>query len=187
MTDNSTLSHVFPDVMVDLETLSTSTTAMILSIGAVKFNRQTRQISDDKFYFTINVQSYPKNVFDIDPSTILWWLKQSDTARNDLMKNPRDVKNVLEDFTKWFGDSVYIWSHGSVFDVVILENAMKIFNIPTPWKFYNIRDTRTIYEIGKTFIMETDRAKGTYHNALDDAIVQTQVLFRAITNIRKSL
>ena len=45
------------DVMVDLETLATSADAVILSIGAVRFDLETGEIDDAGFYASISVES----------------------------------------------------------------------------------------------------------------------------------
>lgn len=175
----------FPDVMLDLETLSTAPNAMILSIGAVKFNRNTKQISEDKFYRVIDINTYEKLDFDIDPATVLWWFKQSDEARKSFTENPRPIGDVLVEFNSWFDNSIYLWSHGASFDAVILGEVYKKYHLIPPWKFWNIRDTRTVYELGKTSITNKDRSEvGIAHNSLYDAIVQVNVLFRALKSLR---
>ncbi len=45
------------DIMLDLETLGTTADAVILSIGAVKFNLETGKIDDEGFYRSVSVES----------------------------------------------------------------------------------------------------------------------------------
>ena len=64
----------------------------------------------------------------------------------------------------------HIWGHGSHFDIPILENAYKACNLIPPWKFWQVRDTRTLYEVAGV------RLSNTYvkmkHHAIYDAFRQ---------------
>ena len=58
----------FDHVMIDLETLDTLPHAVILSIGAVKFNE--KNIDDGAFYRVITIQSNLDEHRTISPSTL---------------------------------------------------------------------------------------------------------------------
>ena len=192
MTTNDSRKPLFSDVMVDIETLSTKTNSMILSIGAVKFNPRTFDIAEDNtFYRVIDIKSYQKKKhhFDISPDTVVWWVQQSDEARRIFSNetNKVDIKTALQDFSQWFSDSsntVYIWSHGATFDIPILENAYRTFSLTPPWQFYNVMDTRTIYRLAYEKVTDRDRMNLVYHNSLDDAIAQTRCLVRCMKKIQ---
>ena len=49
----------------------------------------------------------------------------------------------------------------------------RFFDEP-PWKFWNVRDVRTVVDLAKPFrnLKKDYKRKGTHHNALDDAIFQ---------------
>lgn len=167
--------------MVDLETLSVKNNAIILTIGAIKFQRNkqwpdTYSITDipDKniFYRRINITSCEKIGLHRDPSTESWWKKQDLEAYNEAFgyESERvDIKVALREFSKWFGISTYIWGNGSIFDITILSEAYLRCNLDVPWKFYNVRDLRTILDICniKSCSLNTNK-----HNALYDCFFQ---------------
>lgn len=169
----------FQNVMLDIETFSTSYNAIISTIGAIKFSRNDKISSIencDTFYRRIERNSCEKLGFVSDISTMNWWNKQTEKSKfevfTDLERFPIEI--VLKDFSEWFGDAKYIWSHGSSFDIPILSNAYKSCNIDIPWKFWNIRDTRTIYDIGD---IQLNKLKNTYkHHALYDCYNQIKAL-----------
>lgn len=67
-------------VMIDLETMGTSTNSAIMSIGAVVFDIKSGNIGN-KFEVHIDLNSSIKAGFDIDADTIYWWLKQNKDAQ----------------------------------------------------------------------------------------------------------
>jgi hypothetical protein len=94
---------------------------------------------------------------------------------------------MLVDLSSWIKGHGFThpWSHGSIFDIAILENAYRQCNLPIPWNFWDIRDTRTLYETAYRITGKTLKPvrEGIYHNALDDA--QFQALW--VRNIREVL
>jgi hypothetical protein len=162
---------IMSDIMVDLETLDTKPTAIILSIGACLVNWE-EGIASDPFYRVISVDSCKRVGLTESASTVEWWEKQSAEARKVFTDPSISLEEALVDFGKYtrlFGGNTKIWGNGSDFDNVILVDA--------PWKFYNNRCFRTLKGSFRKHISEP-RREGTYHNALDDAIHQTQVLLQ---------
>ena len=169
------------DIMVDLETLSVRNNAIILTIGAIKFDRnkiwsETYSISDipDKniFYKRISISSCEKIGLHRDLNTENWWKKQDLEAYNEAFgyeKERIDIKVALKEFSKWYGDSKYIWGNGSIFDITILSEAYLRCNLDVPWKFYNVRDLRTILDIYNIRPCVNNKNK---HNALYDCFFQ---------------
>ena len=80
------------EVMIDIETLSTHPNALILTIGAIRFNSKEK-IPDfknkgiHKFYFKIDKSSCDKLNFHIDLETKKWWTKQSKEAQYEVFYN----------------------------------------------------------------------------------------------------
>jgi len=170
-------------VMLDLETMGQGNNAAIVAIGAVFFEPTTGEIGDT-FYRKIDLGSAAQ-FGEIDPSTVLWWLKQSDEARAEITSNDAvELKHAIVDFTVWLHakceriNNRVVWGNGSSFDNVILSNAFKALGYGKPWRFWNDRDVRTVVELGRTlkgFDPKRDMPfKGTAHNALDDAIHQAK-------------
>lgn len=177
---------LYPDCMVDIESMSLRPNAAIVSIGAVGFNFVTLDIGP-KFYINISLESCQDAGLYIDADTVLWWMKQSDDARKALLRNPQDLTLGLTEFAMWLRDnctpsnSVRMWANSPAFDLVIVGNAYHVTGQERPWNFRNECDYRTVRTLYPN--VESDVGTGTHHNALDDALWQTEHLLK----IRRTL
>lgn len=162
------------NVMIDLETMSTESNASIASIGAVKFSIEAGVL--DTFYCTVNVANCKQHGLHISTDTVNWWSRQPKEVLKMLRENNLSLQDALSQFSVWYGTKQYpTWGCGSDFDNVIMENAYKSVNMVRPWNAWKNRCYRTIREVIK--IPEAPRV-GTYHNALDDALHQTDHLLK---------
>lgn len=161
-------------VMFDLETFGTRPGSVLRSIGAVVFDPRTREIGKT-FYANIDKQSCLDVGLTVDASTEKWWSEQSAEAQASLLVDPKKLASTITDFHKWFQSvgGVEIWCQGANFDSVLWEAAAAATGARVPWKFWNVRDTRTAYYLGD-FSTATLKRAGTYHNALDDAVYQAK-------------
>jgi hypothetical protein len=165
-------------VMLDLETMSTQYNATIASIGAVKFTVEDGVV--DTFYQTVDVQSCKDVGLHVSKDTVRWWMKQSKAAREALLKDTIPLLDALTKFSKWFGSkSLPVWGNGATFDNVIITSAYEAVDLARPWKYFDDRCYRTIRSLIQ---IPDEERKGVYHNALDDAVYQTNHLL----NILKS-
>jgi hypothetical protein len=113
------------DVMVDIETLSIDYNAVILSLGAVKFDPYkletisiprledgfqpgggnftiTRRMRTYKyFYQNISIKSCLDVGLEVDASTVLFWLDQPEEARKALLSDTLSLRDTLRDFYDW--------------------------------------------------------------------------------------
>ena len=162
------------DCMTDIETLSTRPNAVILVIAAVKFNR-TGTISElkemDTFYKRVKIDSCTVRGMHTDEATRGWWNKQDPEIRaeafGDSQESPReDISVVLRQFIEWFGESDVFWSHCATFDIVIMNEAFRLCGLEAPWKFWNCRDTRTLYDVAG--LRNNDLPQVAKHHALHD-------------------
>ena len=166
--------------MIDIETLSVYSNALVVVIGAIKFNRQKviksfDEIEDrDKFYMKVDIDHSKLNYdFDINEDVIAWWNTQDKKVRDEALskcstREPIDV--VLSNFNSWFGDSVNIWGNGDDFDCSILSESYRQCELTPPWKFWNTRDCRTIYDLAS--IKKSMLPTGNEHHALFDCYRQ---------------
>jgi exodeoxyribonuclease VIII len=174
------------EVMIDIETLSTKNNALILTIGAIKFSRN-KDIepleSTVNFYKRISIKSCKKLNMDIDNDTVQWWNNQTKDARYEAIENKdrHDIKDVLIELTEFIKDCKYIWANSPNFDCVILENAYRCCNLEIPWKYWNLRDCRTIYDLGNTSLKSITTE--TKHNSLEDCYNQILCLNKAYKKI----
>lgn len=169
------------DAMIDIESLGTTPGSAILSIGAVMFGLAGL---GETFYAPVLLQSCTAVGLTIDPNTIAWWMQQSDATRAAAFRDDAEaLAVVLYRFTTWFAEvgAERPWCHGATFDVPLLEAAYKACGMVPPWKFWNVRDTRTLYDLGG---VKVDRSQGIHHNALDDARAQAEAAVAALWRLQ---
>ena len=172
-----------PNVMIDLETIGNDYTGIFTTIGACVFNPLTGVIGS-KFYESISWESAVAAGRTITPDTIKWWMEQSKDATREILADGKPLDIVLSDFTKFVPKGSKVWGNGCNFDIGKLETAYGYYNVP--WKFYDIRDVRTVCELAKGLVDRKDVAFiGERHNALDDAIHQATYVSKMIMAIEE--
>lgn len=156
-------------LMVDLETMAVSPRAVVLSLGAVHFNPYGNGYGD-KLYFKIDLDDQDKLGREIDPNTLDWWAKQDPAIMEEAFSPEGRISlaDAMDQFHKFAWGCDCFWSHGAGFDIVILENIMRQLGRSLPWNYWQIRDTRTIFDLG----FDPDMPQGSKHDALQDAIRQ---------------
>ena len=161
----------FQHLMVDLETLGTAPNAPVVAIGAVYFDPDTGTLGET-FDAAIDIADAMR-FGRASGDTIRWWLGQGDAARQKVVRGKHPAPLVFEKFYEFclkHGDQVKPWGNGSSFDITILEYAFgRIIEKPAPWKFWNVRDCRTIKELAEGIVPFNGKLEGTAHTALDDA------------------
>ena len=169
-----------PDVMIDLETMGTRHNAPIIALGAVAFNLATLEVGE-KFYANITLTSSVALGSVMDPSTVMWWMQQSEDARKAVTRKGRPAPEVLTDFADWLTANVValkdrkVWACGTDFNCVILAEHYLKAGREMPWAYHAKRDYRTVRELWKS--VPEDTRIGA-HNALDDAVHQVNHLFK---------
>jgi len=170
------------DLMIDIETLGTTPNATILSIGAVWFDPHSDEMGAE-FYCAVDMDQNRH----IDPSTLRWWMQQSDMARDavfgarNIVLPLRDALSDLSAFVAQNRGQVRPWSQGASFDIVLLEDAYRQVGIAAPWKFWDIRDTRTAYDMAEYELL---RGSAVAHHALEDAKAQVRHVQAAFLRVR---
>lgn len=177
----NTEKHISQDeVMIDLETLSLRSNASILVLAAIKFSRKDpeKNLSDmDIFYAKISKSSCEKIGMHIDNNTLEWWKTQKPEIRNEIFSEPREnIKDVLIRFSEWFKGCEKIWSHGATFDIPILAEAYSLCGLAVPWKFWNARDTRTLFDLTDINIWKIPDKDLHPHHALHDCYRQIKAV-----------
>lgn len=161
-------------VMIDLETLGTTPDAAIVSIGAVVFDPRYGKISEKTFYSELDWENQSRHIC---PETQEWWTKQSPEAQ-EALSGLDDLDTSLRELASWLPKDSRVWGNGPTFDISILEDAYRQYNIEIPWKFWNIRDCRTVldmYESSRGGLGKSTNRVGA-HNSLQDAIYQAKYI-----------
>ena len=167
------------DLMFDLETMATSPRAVILTLGAVTFDPFTDEIFD-KMYFRINVEEQEALGREIDPGTLDWWAKQDPEIMLEAFSDEDRISldEAMDQFHKFAWGSRKVWSHGAVFDIIIIEDLLRQMGRNAPWQFWDCRDTRTLFDLANANMPQAAK-----HNALEDAIRQAI----GVQNVMKKL
>ncbi|WP_336264664.1 exonuclease [Klebsiella quasipneumoniae] len=171
-------------VMVDLETMGKKHNAPIVAIGAVVFDPATGSIGES-FYKVVCLESSVNWGAVIDPSTVIWWLKQSSEARSAIANDDAiPLQDALLQFREFVSDNVaggskkaQVWGNGASFDNSILRSSYDCIAEDYPWEYWNDRDVRTMVELGQAISFDpktTIPFEGSRHNALADAIHQAR-------------
>lgn len=168
--------------MLDLETMDTTETAHILSIGFViwtpdniVYNKDVDEINYQAKFHAVVPNEYNKGR-SISADTVKWWMQQSEQARcvfnavydsfNGNMQPLFNIVNMIESVD-------HIWANDPDFDCVILKNwlAQHCPHVRWPfWKHRSIRTLKAMYDIPEIPM------KGTAHNALDDCLYQCEIV-----------
>ena len=164
------------DLMIDLETLGTTGDAVILSIGAVKFDIEKGTIEKDGFDRSVSVESNLALRRRISEDTLIWWFKQEAAARQVFFEPKEHITDSLAHFADWLAkDDNFMWSNGADFDLPMLAHAYVSLGMEVPWKFWNSRCFRTYKNLpGAKNIRGPEM--GIKHNAMADALTQAQTL-----------
>lgn len=164
----------FQHIMIDTETLDIGPDAVILSLGAVKFDLDSDEIDDQGFYASVSLDSNLDAGRRISESTLVWWLKQTPEAQTVFHEPKQSLETVMVDFVDWFHGATFIWSNGASFDIPMLSHALRSFGMLPPWDFYNERCVRTYKNLPG--MRGTKVANPLAHNALQDAIAQAKLM-----------
>lgn len=171
-------------VMIDLETLCTTQTAIFPIIGACVFEPTTGEITSE-FYAHVSQKDQEAVGRTTSPATIAWWKQQSDAAKIEITKPGQPFATVMQQFTEFLPDRCIVWGNGATFDISILENAFRMLKMDIPWAFWDVRDVRTIVHLAQGKVEKNQTPfEGVAHNALHDAKHQARyvsAMWQALT------
>ena len=177
------------EFMVDLETMGIGPNAAIVAIGAVAMDTDKLVLTGDEFYGVVSLQSSVDAGLVIDPSTVLWWLGQSDEARKELYgRRSIPLYDALSNFSFWVAKNCpakgmrCIWGNGASFDNVVLASAYKAVGRDQPWTYSGDRCYRTMRQLHPA--IGGPEASGVAHNALADAKWQAEHLMLVLKGVR---
>lgn len=172
------------ELMIDFETLGTDEDAVVISLGACFFDIENGTLGST-FYMAFEIEDQIKKGRVISPSTLKWWMGQSNAAKKVFHEQAKPTQQVLQTFATWVGSVASVskvkpWGNGSTFDISIIEHMFRQFQVKAPWLYYNVMDLRTF----KRFVANNVKVEklGTNHNAVDDAISQAKFV---LAHIRK--
>ena len=157
--------------MIDLEGLATGPDTTILTIAAQAFDPFGEGYYDQHYYARVTLESQENRV--IDDGTIAWWATQPEHAREEAFgeQDRIPLDQALDELGKLIWHSKMIWSQGPTYDMNILEHAYKSYGKALPWKYYMVRDSRTVFSLWPELPKPP-----TSHHALEDCRRQIGML-----------
>lgn len=163
-----------PDLMVDIETLSTANDAAVIAIGLVIFNNQ--DILDSR-EILLDPQLSPGSR---DLPTLEWWSRQDPGVYRKMTSGtllPHDACQKFIDFTSLYPVK-HLWANAPTFDCVILRSLFKTCGKDFPIHFSKERDFRTLTYLAKRKGISWDSAYANRaaHDAVSDATAQAQAV-----------
>jgi hypothetical protein len=171
------------DIMLDIETLSTRPESVILTLGAVKFSPWDQEVNTETgLYLRIDVDEQLQLDRHVQQETVDWWGKQAEEVREEALGEHERTRlgDSVDQLNRFLVGAENIWCQGPAFDIVILENLYRQLGRPTPWQFWQIRDSRTLFGVHGD---PRDKNASGAHNALIDCYYQA----RAVQQIYKQV
>lgn len=164
--------------MIDLEGLATGPDTCILTIAAQAFDPFGHGHYEQSYYARVTLESQPDRA--IDQSTIDWWATQPAVVRDEAFAEEGRVPldQALDELGKLIWHSKLIWAQGPTYDMNILEHAYKSYKKPLPWKYYMVRDSRTVFSL-----WPDQPIPPTSHHALEDCRRQIGMLQRTLQHL----
>jgi exodeoxyribonuclease VIII len=157
-------------LMIDIEGLATGPDATILTIAAQSFDPFSTGYVDRQYYARVTLESQENRA--IEDHTIEWWATQGAAMDEAFMEEGRiPLDQALDSLYKIAWQHDIIWANGPTYDMNILEHAYKSYGKSLPWRYYKIRDARTIYSL----YPELPKPP-TSHHALEDCRRQIDML-----------
>lgn len=168
--------------MIDIETLGHTRDSVILTVGAVKFDPYSSEEPHTPFYHRLDVDQQTELGRVTTESTLEWWGKQPPEIFEEAMGEDgrTDLEVFAKDLNKYLVGADKIWAQGPLFDIILIEDLYRMLGIPTPWQYWQIRDSRTLFDLGSA---DTKLNNKSAHNALADAYAQAISVQNVLYNL----
>lgn len=164
----------YTDMMMDLETLSTNTNAVILQVGWCFFDRNNSERTMFSRSWYPSTEEQQLMGFQIDISTLEWWMQQNaeeyrvqqHAERQSVDQVAYEMRNIWDSAAN---EATQVWAKGTHFDLPIYR---KLF--PELWHFRFIHDLRTLKLAGKMRHIDVEVNNDRPHDAVADAEAQAK-------------
>jgi hypothetical protein len=176
-------SNMTTHIMCDIESAGVRPGAIVTSVALVRFHDEAHCA------FNLSIPDQEALGLESDPATETWWAQQDTVARAMSLANPLPLASALPYIGQWIawaagGTDFQIWCQGANFDCPLLEEVYRRAGLQAPWAFWQVRDTRTLYDLA--LINPKEYAVPPPHVALNDAIGQTRAANAALAVIRRA-
>lgn len=164
-------------IMLDIEALGLVPGSAIFQLAAQAFNPSTGELGS-----SIDLLIRPEFPFTIDPETLQWHLDQGtyplSLERNIDATNPVLALFYFEQWLRNVGTVEAWWAWGATYDFPLLAALFTANQKPTPWKYWQARCARTIFNT----LLPSTKATPKPHNAAQDVVIQIHDLLTALSS-----
>ena len=185
--------------MIDIETLDTKSSAVILTVGIVPFDHAMVFDNKAKEFFLNTGEQMSKLNRTVNPSTLSWWMRQPDEVRCPMfaVNQKTPLSETLDSIDRFFfaecedyynneefddPEAIKIWSNGPSFDIKILENLYESMGRSMPYHYRSPRCQRTIEGILGKDVPRRESDPTRLHNAKHDAIDQARRVIELVSH-----
>ena len=182
------MTEAYRHVMIDIECLGTGDMPVVLSIGIMKFDPwadfRDRHIDQlQSMYLKPTFESCQDIGCTIDEDTLDWWAQQDPKVLDEAFSedNRMSIRKAIRVMHRYCLGATHFWGHGAQFDYGILEHIAAKLERGVPWRFYQVRDSRTLFDLA-----DPERPDDLKHHALYDCysqIIGVQNVYRKL-NVR---
>jgi len=192
------------DIMLDLETMGVGISPAIMEIAAVVFDPEgNTQDIEHHFHSGVTLASSVMSGLKITDSTIDFWRKQSDAAKQSMYSSQTTGNELLgvalEWFFEWIGelkaefkdDDIRLWGNGILADNLWLYSACEAVGIDfsSNVSHWEHSDFRTLMETCEAVTGVNPKKEldfvGVQHNPVDDCIHQIKCVQAAFAELKK--
>jgi len=167
------------DLMLDIEGLGTGPDTTILTIAAQEFDPLVRDRLGRHFYARVTLESQPTR--SIQQDTIEWWATQPAIVKDEAFAEEGRIPldQALQGLHRLAWHSRRVWAQGPTYDMNILEHAYKSYNMALPWKYFAVRDSRTVFGL----VPNLEKYPASHH-ALEDCRRQIMLLWDSLEYLK---
>ena len=179
-------------LVIDIETFGTNDDAVILELaGITVVPDENKHLKTDGYADYVFDIEHQMNVLNrkVESGTLAWWLEKgsmlqsmfTDAENSSKLFKPcylqlaEAVRQLRDDFP-----AVYFWSRGTDFDFRIIKNIAQQLNLEPFWKFWEVRDIRTI---SNPLLLPNEFVTSNNHRALDDAYNEATELVHVVNRL----
>ena len=167
-------------IMVDIEALSTDDRGVVTNVGVVVFQPLKQKILSQHYYVLDWSDQISEHGREVARETLFWWFGQPPEVQREAVKTEGMIPTslFLEEFKGLCGNVTKAWAKSPGFDYTMLQNLWQDYRTDRfPVPFRKLVDLRTVIWLMKKEGIDIPERNNTYHNAIDDAVYQTEVLF----------
>lgn len=174
-------------LMLDIETLSVKSRALIWSVGLVEFDPYSDWIDDPYIFYTRRTEQLAIRRW-VEGDTVRWTREKGDSVGYEKWlkmqeydefgeTDPRalSIGQLHSAMLRHVGQENMIWCKGGSFDFACLNALFQDGKHNTPWNFRNENCMRVLQMLahgGESEMPVMDN--GVAHNAADDAVFQAR-------------